>query len=69
MKPGEWQSLKINYADPVPVDLAKTRYGPWDKAPNLGNGRLGARMHGQVKNEVITLNEVKHPAGFDQCDS
>jgi alpha-L-fucosidase 2 len=64
MKPGEWQTLKINYADPVPVDLAKTRYGPWDKAPNLGNGRLGVRMHGQVKNEVITLNEVTLWAGY-----
>jgi hypothetical protein len=48
MKPGDWEGLKINYASPVPVDLAKARYGPWDKAPNLGNGRLGTRMHDQV---------------------
>ena len=64
MKPGNWETLKIIYASPVPVDLAKARYGPWDKAPNLGNGRLGARMHGQVKNEVITLNEVTLWAGY-----
>jgi alpha-L-fucosidase 2 len=64
VKPGNWETLKIFYEKPVPVDLAKARYGPWDKAPNLGNGRLGARMHGQVKNEVITLNEVKLWAGY-----
>jgi alpha-L-fucosidase 2 len=64
MKPGKWDTLKIDYANPIPVDLAKARYGPWDKAPNLGNGRLGARMHGQVKNEVITLNEVTLWAGY-----
>jgi hypothetical protein len=64
MKPGKWEILKMTYANPIPVDLAKARYGPWDRAPNLGNGRLGARMHGQVKNEVITLNEVTLWAGY-----
>lgn len=64
MKPGKWETLKLTYANPIPVDLAKARFGPWDKAPNLGNGRLGARMHGQVKNEVITLNEVTLWAGY-----
>ena len=64
MKPGEWETLKLTYANPIPVDLAAARFGPWDKAPNLGNGRLGARIHGQVKNEVITLNEVTLWAGY-----
>ncbi len=64
MKPGKWETLKITYANPIPVDLAAARHGPWDRAPNLGNGRLGARIHGQVKNEVITLNEVTLWAGY-----
>jgi alpha-L-fucosidase 2 len=64
VKPGQWETLKINYAGPVPVDLDQKWGGPWDNTPNLGNGRLGARMHGQVKNEVITLNEITLWAGY-----
>ena len=64
MKPGLWETLKINYENPVTVDLSQKWGGPWDHAPNLGNGRLGARMHGQVKNEVITLNEVTLWSGY-----
>jgi alpha-L-fucosidase 2 len=64
MKPGKWETLKLNWPNPIPVDLAQKRYGPWDRAPNLGNGRLGARIHGQPRNEVITLNEVTLWAGY-----
>lgn len=64
MKPGKWETLKIKYADPVPVDLSQKWGGPWDNAPGLGNGRLGAKIHGQVKNEIITLNEITLWSGY-----
>jgi len=63
-KPGRWETLKIKYAKPVQVDLSQKWHGPWDEAPGLGNGRLGAKIHGQVKNEVITLNEITLWSGY-----
>jgi alpha-L-fucosidase 2 len=64
MKPGKWETLKICHTEPVPVDLSQGWGGPWDDTPCLANGRLGIRMHGQVKNEVITLNEITLWSGY-----
>jgi len=64
MKPGKWETLKIKYTEPIQVDLSQKWHGPWDKALGLANGRLGAKIHGQAKNEVITLNEITLWAGY-----
>jgi alpha-L-fucosidase 2 len=50
-KPGDWETLKLTYTQPTPEkDFAA--------ALPIGNGRLGAKIYGNVANEVIYLNEV-----------
>ncbi len=50
-KPGDWETLKLSYTQPT----AERDFGA---ALPIGNGRLGAKIYGNVDNEVIYLNEV-----------
>jgi alpha-L-fucosidase 2 len=51
IKKGNWTSLKLRYDKPTDIK----NFGA---ALPIGNGRLGAKIFGNVANEVINLNEV-----------
>ena len=50
-KTGDWESLKLNYIEPADVK-------DFGGALPIGNGRLGAKVFGNVTSEVLNLNEV-----------
>ncbi|MBW4891800.1 glycoside hydrolase family 95 protein [Mucilaginibacter sp. HMF5004] len=50
-KPGDWESLKLTYTEPTDLN----NFGA---ALPIGNGRLGAKIYGNVSQELLNLNEV-----------
>lgn len=50
-KYGDWQSLKLQYDKPT----ADKDFG---LALPIGNGRLGAKIYGNVANAMLNLNET-----------
>lgn len=50
-KPGNWESLKLRYNQP-------TDYKNFGEALPIGNGRLGAKVFGNVASEVLNMNET-----------
>src|SRR5476651_1440705 len=50
-KPGDWETLKLKYDAP-------TNMKDFGGALPVGNGRLGAKVFGNVASEVLNLNEV-----------
>ncbi|HYO21927.1 MAG TPA: glycoside hydrolase family 95 protein, partial [Flavisolibacter sp.] len=51
MKPGAWETLKLRYDKP-------TELQDFGAAIPLGNGRLGAKVYGQVATEQLNVNEA-----------
>jgi len=50
-KSGNWEALKLTYTTP-------TESKNFGAALPIGNGRLGAKIFGEVANEVINVNDV-----------
>jgi len=50
-KPGDWEKLIVKYTEPTDIK----NFGA---ALPIGNGRLGAKIFGNVASEVLNLNEV-----------
>jgi hypothetical protein len=50
-KPGDWASLKLKYTEPTDVK----NFGA---ALPIGNGRLGAKIFGNVASEILNVNEA-----------
>lgn len=50
-KPGGWETLNLKYTEPTDIKN-------FAAALPIGNGRLGAKIFGNVASEVLCLNEV-----------
>lgn len=50
-KPGDWETLKLRYDHPTDVK-------DFGAALPIGNGRLGAKVFGNVASEVLNMNET-----------